>query len=241
MEGDTDTEKKMTPAQLSFSFTAGAVLWLAMFAACADAAGVVEGFETMEAGKPVAAPWKYRCPPGYDSVRITTDKAASGEKSLAISADVPRKDRHKTFLPSVRRPVSDSGVTGTAIFEGDVLFAPGTDTRIVICLRSGPKMRASASLLNCLGRLTSAGTLVWNGVEADRWYHFKFVIHKSLGSADLEVSEKGAEWRNVFNGIPLGKPEEVFPLKEISIYFGGPAKKGACAYFDDIKFESKPR
>ena len=221
------------------------LVFVLVFVRCAfaqqPAGPVLDDFETMPVGQPPAAPWVCHLPEGDASIRITDAKSASGRNSLAISCNVPMEDRHKILLPRMERPIQDTGLTGTVVFEGHLLLAPSTDTRIVIALCGGPKGQKVVSLLNSLSRLHSAGRLVWNPVLPDHLYHYKFTIHKAAATADLEVSENGAAWRNEFRDLPLGKPEEIFPLRYITIYFGGPAKKGACAYFDDLKLETMER
>jgi len=199
-----------------------------------------DGFEGMASGKPPLAPWRCYCAKGDDAIEVTERRAASGTKALAISCNIPRDERHRRRLPMLRRPVEDAGATGTAVFEGSLLFAPSADTRVVISLNGGPRGKRSVSLLNCLGALSCAGRLVWKPVVRDRWCRFRFVIDKAAGTAELSVGEKGGVWRNVFRALPVGRPEEVFPVRRITIYFGGPAKKGVCAYLDDLSFQSIP-
>jgi len=225
----------------------GAILYVAALLcpnACGDpptrAATIVDDFEDMEVGRPIVEPWQCRSPKGPASVKVTDRKAASGQKSLAITYNIAREDRHRELPPWVIRPIRDTGLRGTAVFEGNMLFDPSTDTRIVVCLLGGPGRKRSVSLLNGLGKLHFASSLVWNPVRRNKWYHFKFVIHKAAGTADLTVSEKDGTWQNVFRNVRVGKPQEVFPLKHIRIYFGGRPRKGACVYFDDLKFLSSP-
>lgn len=201
-----------------------------------DAASLNE-FENMALGKPPPKPWLCRNPKEYDSVKITDEMAASGTRCLAVSYDIPREDRHKHIPASATRPLKDTGTTGTAVFEGNVAF--NGDTRIGICLRGGPELVRSVALLNCMGKLHFGGRLVWRPVVPDRWYHFRFVIHKADGTADLTIGEKDGAWGNVFRNVPVGRPQDVFPLRYLTIYFGGRPRKGARAHFDDLEFRGR--
>lgn len=192
----------------------------------------------MQPGEPPAAPWHSRVAEEGSQVLCTTAKSASGTKSVMITYDAEREDWHKQGRASLSRTIADTGHEGRAVFEGSMLFSPSADTRIVISLHGGPRGTRVVSLLNCLGKISFGHLLVWRPVRADTWYRFRFEIDKSRGTADLSIGEKDGAWQNTFVGLPIGDPEEVFPIRYVTIHFGGQAKKGVRAYFDDLRFES---